>query len=96
MDRGKYIIIDDGLSDNPIIFPESIGHDTIAKALTGDASSSAVLSAGFVEFLPKSFLVKRQNATVRVECSGRSNSLDLGPRPEDARIIARAVGIPVD
>lgn len=71
----KYIIIDDGLVDTPILFPQWVKHD---KMLFD--RSVKLLSAGFVQIVGST-----------VEAYGESVSLKVSSRKEDSEIIQRAL-----
>lgn len=89
MKRAKYILIDDGMMESPIVFPTWLNHADIARALVGADGIDAgqVLSAGFVEFYGT------QNGEVDCEVMGESTGLKLKPGKDDARFIARAMGM---
>lgn len=73
----KYIIVREqqGL-ETPVFCLAPRTHAELATAWRRD-DSRCIVSAGFVEFLPEG-----------VRTFGRSTSLNLGPRPHDARLIA--------
>ena len=68
----KYIIVDDGGIEMPIVFPVFWNHSKVAMGIRG-----IPLSAGFI---------KRDN-TGRLYVSGGSVSLNLKSRPEDLDLI---------
>lgn len=73
----KYIILRDEYgAENPVFFLAPFTHLDIAEAWTRVAPMQAV-SAGFVRFLPDD----------SVATFGRSESLHLSPRPQDASLI---------
>lgn len=81
----KYIIVDDGLNDTPILFPEYIDHGNMFSGVKQSASSTIeVLSAGFVSITPNS-------GTIQVKCFGHSQSLNLRPRDVDSDLIRRHI-----
>jgi hypothetical protein len=95
--RAKYVIIGTATVDVPIVFPEFASHSDVARAMAGDSWSERVLSAGFVDFGAE---ISdgcggrcEEEAKIVVECYGKSVTLDKKPRPEDARMIARALGM---
>lgn len=70
----KYIIVDDGLNEKPIIFSNLDQHNDIAYRL-----SWKPVSAGFVTMV-----------NGQAECYGESISLNIKSRPEeDSKIINR-------
>ena len=76
MDRGKYIIYDDfRTSDTPILFPCFVEHSRIAEGLK-------VLSAG-------EFNLSIKDGKLKVWAGGKSVSLGIESREEDAEIIKR-------
>ena len=76
----KYIIIDNGMYETPVIFDEATDHSMMASDSFGFKKN--VISAGFVNF-----------STDGLYCHGRSVSLKLESRPEeDARIINKMIG----
>ncbi len=76
MDFGKYIIYDDfGGGDTPILFPCFVEHSRIAEGLK-------VLSAG-------EFDLSIEDGKLNVWAGGKSVSLNIKSREEDARIIER-------
>jgi len=80
MNKMKYIIVDNGMYETPVIFNEATDHSQMAADTFGFKKN--VISAGFVSFSKDGLY-----------CHGRSVSLDLDSRPEeDARIINRMIG----
>lgn len=81
--RTKYIVGEfpnGGLSVlAAITFPESIPHDVMAEACVG--GRNGVVSAGFFTVF-----------NGQVEPYGESTGLAVSSRPEDASLIARAIG----
>jgi hypothetical protein len=73
--KAKYIIIDKVF---PVIFHPGIEHKM-------EAAGRNVTSAGFCETV----IVHDQfdRIRLRVYCSGESNSLGLGPKPSDAKLL---------
>ena len=79
----KYIILADiGNGENPILFPESFSHRGMADAHTGARAGHAAVSAGYVKITAEG-----------VVCYDKSVSLALKPRPQDAKLIERALGM---
>lgn len=72
--HSKYVIIDNGYVDVPVIFGPLLQHADVARALNG-----TVLSAGFV----------RIDQDGKVEAYGDSFSLKIGSREEDTAIIQK-------
>jgi hypothetical protein len=79
----KYLIIRDehGL-ETPVFCLAPKTHEQMATAWRRDANSR-VVSAGFCEIFPT-----LPDEMPRVRTFGFSSSLNIGPRPQDARIIA--------
>ena len=70
----KYVVVDNGLYDLPVIFPETVLHNEMAFKIGG-----MPLRAGFVKV--------RDGEVI---CYGESISLDLKSDPvEDAKLISR-------
>lgn len=101
MKRAKYVIISMGTVDVPIVFPEFASHAKIAGGMLGPVAGKnwreKVLSAGFVDFGTE---ISdgcggrcEEKAKILVECYGQSITLDKAARPEDARMLARALGV---
>lgn len=77
MRKMKYIVVDDGLSDNPYIFPDHIQHFYMLSVVGGK-----IISAGFVRFTPE-----------ELECYGESLSLGIKSRPIcDTQLIKSLIG----
>lgn len=72
----KYIVIDDGMIECPIIFPNHINHASVAMCMVG-----TVLSAGFIRFTVSG-----------LECFGKSVSLKVKSRPEDTELVNKMIG----
>ena len=76
----KYIILaehkDTQHLETPVLFPEWLTHKTMAQDF-----AMPCVSAGFVKITPKG-----------VVCYDESASLQLKPRPQDAKIIEQALG----
>ena len=70
----------DGFS--PILFPESFSHHSMADAHAKQRPGHVTVSAGYVKI-----------TTEGVVCYNESVSLALKPRPQDAGIIERALGM---
>jgi hypothetical protein len=81
----KYLIYDRGDVFVPVIFPELINHDTISAKVSG-----SVVSAGFCSV--KNNLDKNQNEWF---VWGKSVSLGISSRPEDAQIITTMMNLRV-
>ena len=78
MNKMKYIIVDNGMYDTPIIFNEATNHSVMAAAVPGK-----VVSAGFVVFRPTG-----------LECYGRSVSLNINSAGEvDSKLINKMLGV---
>jgi hypothetical protein len=94
MEAPKYIVVKmfSGLStfDIPIIFPAIIGHNDMAQAL--GYKPEKVLAAGFVMLSPK----KYSDSVVNVATYGKSVSLGVESRPEDASLIRKALALDED
>ena len=74
MYMGKYIMMKGGLAtETPYIFLGTEDHSTVARAVGGVDN---VLSAGFV-YLDDG----------KVYCTGKSKTLDIGPRDVDSELI---------
>ncbi len=78
MRKMKYIVMDNGQWDAPVIFDEAVQHFEMVGYLSG-----TLLSAGFVVFTPTG-----------LECYGESISLGVKARPEDTELINRMIGAP--
>lgn len=77
MKKMKYIVVDDGLSDCPYIFPPHLQHFYMLSCVGGE-----IISAGFVMFTPEG-----------LECYGESISLGIKSRPEvDTKLIKSLIG----
>jgi len=85
----KYIIIDNGMFETPIIFDEATDHSEMVSGAMGFKQN--VVSAGFVQLTG---FVKNGPATVN--CYGRSTSLKIGSRLEDTKLINRMLGVDFD
>lgn len=74
----KYIMIKNQDQYFPVVFPDMLTHADVAKNFMGAGDPrhlpGRVVSAGFVH--PSTY-----------ETSGRSESLNLGPQPEDSLLI---------
>lgn len=80
MNKMKYIIIDNGGYDTPVIFDEATDHSMMASDSFGFKKN--VVAAGFVRF-----------SSDGLYCYGRSISLKIESRPdEDARLINKMIG----
>lgn len=78
MNKMKYIVVDNGMYDTPIIFDEATDHSVMAAAVHGK-----VISAGFVVFRPTG-----------LECAGRSVSLKIESAGEvDSKLINKMLGV---
>ena len=67
-DNGKYIIVQKGSLEEPIIFSPLISHEEMARKI-----NAKVVSAGFINF--------------RLECWGKSETLDIESREKDTELI---------
>lgn len=74
----KYIMIQSGGLDTPVIFPAWLGHDEAARMVF---DKSSILSAGFVT------ISKDENGAIKAYCSRESVSLKIKSRPEDTEIL---------
>lgn len=84
MNEMKYIIVDDGMMEKPVIFDDATDHSQMASDLFGFKKD--VVSAGFVSFSKDG-----------LQCYGRSVSLNIKSRPEeDSKLINRMLGVPND
>ncbi len=70
--RMKYIVVDDGMNEVIVVFPELLQHNDVAKGFP------LVVSGGFIDFVFGKF-----------RCHGKSTSLGLEARREDAVIANR-------
>lgn len=81
MKQMKYIVVDNGALEAPVIFFEGVQHVEMATNIPGK-----LVSAGFVQFTPTG-----------LECYGMSVSLGVAARPEeDSRIINKMLGVSDD
>lgn len=81
MKQMKYIIVDNGMYDAPVIFDIGVDHFDMARNIVGQ-----VISAGFINILDG-----------RIHCYGESHSLCVKSRPEeDSNLINSMLGIPND
>lgn len=71
--KAKYIVIDNGSNVFPVVFPDFLNHDDMARNVGGE-----VISAGFVEVMED-----------HVYTGGRSTSLQLKSREEDQDMLTR-------
>jgi hypothetical protein len=77
--RAKYIIVDTGLTIEPIVFSETLQHANVAYRLFEGAT---VLGAGFCHVLEDEYI-----------CHGESVSLGVKSRwAEDSRILNKYLG----
>lgn len=77
MKKMKYIIVDNGQWDAPVIFDEFTQHYAMAANIPGK-----VIAAGFVRFTPNG-----------LECYGNSVSLKISSREEDSALINKMLGV---
>ena len=72
----KYIVLDDGERELPIIFPDDMNHIDIATAITNldEYKSCRLVAGGFIQVGPSL-------------CSGSSKTLAINSRPEDQALI---------
>ncbi len=80
MKKMKYIIVDNGQWDAPVIFDEFTQHFTVAANTPGK-----VIAAGFIRWTPDG-----------MECYGESISLGVKARPEDTKMINKMLGVSDD
>ncbi len=80
MNQMKYIIVDNGQWDAPVIFDEGVQHFNMAQNVPGK-----VIAAGFIRWTPDG-----------LECYGDSVSLGIASRPEDTEIINKMLGVQDD
>lgn len=73
----KYIIVDNGQWEAPVIFDDFTSHYNMAENIPGK-----ILAAGFVVFRSSG-----------LECYGDSISLKIASRPEDSKIINKMLGV---
>jgi hypothetical protein len=83
----KYIMLSDGNSDFPIIFPKIMVHSEVASATRKilrhtRGNSLEVVSAGFVSIKPSDNIMG-----FWFVCHGESETLQLKSRPEDSAIV---------
>lgn len=81
MSEWKYIIVQHGSQEHPILFSDQLSHEEVAKgvlfAVDRPQRTDCVVGAGFVTITPEGPLI-----------SGRkSDSLGLGPRVLEDRIV---------
>ena len=79
----KYIVLDQGGIEQPIVFSEAMTHKNVA-----DGFFSPVVSAGFC-------YIYSERDSVEVSVWGRSESLNINGRREDANLIRRAIAFSV-
>jgi hypothetical protein len=94
MDKAKYIVVEImvGVSmfETPILFPSFVGHDDMARSL--GIVPGKVLGAGFVEFSAKEHLhCGLPFHVVEAVTYGKSTSLGVESREEDANLIRKAL-----
>ncbi len=70
MDYGKYIIVDYGVCDTPILFPCYLNHFDVARGFGGKKN---VTSAGFFEVGAKP--TKEDSENIEVSVFGKSETL---------------------
>lgn len=80
MNRMKYIMVDNGMYDAPVIFDKAIEHTEVAQWVVG-----AVISAGFIRYTKSG-----------MQCYGESIGLQIKSREEDSAIVNRMIGAPHD
>jgi hypothetical protein len=78
--RVKYIIVDQGGLDIPLVFSEILVHAEVARAYPG-----RVVSAGFVSFRAS------PDGDLTADAWGESISLNVASRPEDSGIITKLI-----
>lgn len=84
LDFAKYVVTS-GPAERLIFFPHSLPHSAIATML----GNAKVVAAGFLS------LVTNTQGKISVNCYGRSQSLDVGSRPEDSRLAAKVLHLDV-
>lgn len=78
MRQMKYIVMDNGQWDAPVIFDEATQHFEMAQNIPGE-----IISAGFIHWTPDG-----------IECYGESISLGVKSRPtEDTTMINKMLGV---
>ena len=81
----KYIIFNINKIETPVLFPVTLGHDEVARALGQD-----VVSAGFCK--PNSDTTEYDCMIVQTwSAYGSSSTLKVSARPQDAEIIMQAM-----
>lgn len=84
MKKMKYIIIDNGMYETPVIFDEATDHKQMAINVGG--SNVNVIAAGFIQCI-------FDGRDVGFSCYGRSVSLGVNSRPDlDSALIHRMMG----
>ena len=90
--KAKYIIVEYPMgADTPYVFPVWEKHSDVAERMR--ALPDRVLSAGFVSFSAECDTGNCPCAIVYVTAFGDSISLGKKSRPEDSKLIAKALGI---
>jgi len=77
----KYVIIEKGTDEIPIIFPNFIQHDFF--------SDRKIISAGYVDIYPD------DNGFLIYHAYGKSISLGLQARKEDSELIERSMNFKI-
>ena len=94
MENPKYIVVQIfcGLMtmETPIVFPAYVGHNDMARSL--GITPDDVLAAGFVAFAPK----KYSDSVANVSTYGKSVTLGVESRPEDASLIRKGLALDED
>jgi hypothetical protein len=83
MEYGKYIIIEQNGLDLAIMFDMILSHSDIAQGF------NKVLSAGFFQVGGESSIADKQDIDVSV--FGKSTTLNIESRKEDARILKKVL-----
>lgn len=82
MGRTKYVVIEQMGALVPIIFSNLMSHDTFKHLRPKSAGFAYIAVVG---------MTGNDRLAMRVSVSGKSDSLNLGSRPEDAELIRKAV-----
>jgi len=88
MDKGKYIIVETNCV-NPILFPCTIEHGSFLEIF----NRQCILSAGFFEVMAEPN--EKDPNDISVAVWGKSTSLNLYSREDDARLIKNLLRQPM-
>jgi hypothetical protein len=83
MRRAKYVVIERDCIESVVIFSDTLSHADIARGL-GVGFVGPVLGAGFVQFYT-------EDGEVLAQTYGRSDSLNIAPRGEDAALLEKEI-----